>query len=80
LIDITLEEIASGLDTRKFTAVDLTIAYIARIEEVNDIFHAVLEVNKDAISIAKALDWELKISGRRGFVDNSHNIVLSKPN
>lgn len=68
MLDITLEEIASGLDGRKFTAVDLTHAYIARIEEVNDIFHAVLEINKDAVSIAEALDEEFKVTGRRGFV------------
>ena len=69
--DITLEEIASGLDNCKFTAVDLTKTYIARIQEVNHIFHAVLEINKDAISIAQALDEEFKIRGRRGLVDNT---------
>lgn len=69
LLNITLDEIASGLDTRKFTAVDLTKAYIARIQEVNHVFHAVLEINKDALSIAEALDEEFETSGRRGFVD-----------
>ncbi|OQD62184.1 hypothetical protein PENPOL_c004G05322 [Penicillium polonicum] len=66
LLDITLEDIASGLEAHEFTAVELTNAYLSRIEEVNDVFHAVLEVNKDAITIAKALDEEMKVTGRRG--------------
>ncbi|KAJ5956346.1 glutamyl-tRNA amidotransferase subunit A, partial [Penicillium viridicatum] len=68
LLDITLEDIASGLDAHEFTAVELTNAYLSRIEEVNDVFHAVLEVNKDAITIATALDEEMKVTGRRGLV------------
>ena len=32
--------------------------YIARINEVNDILHAVTEVNPDALAIASALDKE----------------------
>ncbi|KAJ5113778.1 glutamyl-tRNA amidotransferase subunit A [Penicillium angulare] len=66
LLDITLEDIALGLDTQKFTAADLTKIYLSRIEEVNDVFHAVLEINEDAIRIAEALDEEMKIGGRRG--------------
>lgn len=68
MLDITLEDIASGLDAHEFTAVELTNAYLSRIEEVNDVFHAVLEVNKDAITIATALDEEMKVTERRGLV------------
>ncbi|KAJ5515970.1 glutamyl-tRNA amidotransferase subunit A [Penicillium freii] len=66
LLDITLEDIASGLEAHEFSAVDLTNAYLSQIEEVNDTVHAVLEVNKDAITIAKALDEEMRVTGRRG--------------
>ena len=54
------------MDARHFTSVDLTNAYIARIKEVDDVFRAVLEINKDAIPIAQSLDDELKRTGRRG--------------
>lgn len=66
LLTITIDEISRGLDENKFTSVDLVRAYIARIKEVNDDVHAVLEVNPDAITIARQLDKERKQYGRRG--------------
>lgn len=66
LIHITLEDIATGFDNGHFTSVHLVKAYIARIDEVNEQFKAILEINKDALSIAKDLDDERKRSGRRG--------------
>lgn len=68
LLNITLDEIVSGLDAHHFTSVDLTNACIARVKEVDDVFRAVLEINKDAIPIAQALDEELKRTGRRRLV------------
>lgn len=50
---------------------DLVRAYIARIKEVNDDVHAVLEVNPDAITIARQLDKERKQYGRRGRVGSA---------
>ena len=41
-------------------------AHLARIDEVNSIFNAVLEVNPDAITVARELDEERKTDGRRG--------------
>lgn len=58
LIDIALEDIVAALNAKSFTSVDLVEAYIARINEVNDEFHAVIEINSDAISIARQLDEE----------------------
>ena len=49
---------------------DLVKTYIARIEEVNEEFSAVLEINSDAVSIAKELDDERNRSGRRGWGRN----------
>jgi amidase len=66
LIDITLEDIVAALDSKSFTSVDLVEAYIARIKEVNDEFHAVIEINPDAISIARQLDEERSKNGSRG--------------
>ena len=65
LLNITLDEIASGLDLYQFTSEDLVRAYIARIKEVNAKLNVVLEINPDAIDIARQLDDERAISGRR---------------
>ncbi|KAF3901795.1 hypothetical protein AA313_de0205462 [Arthrobotrys entomopaga] len=63
LIDITVDEVVKLLDDGCFTSHQLTQAYIARINEVNPKFHAVTEINPDALSIAKALDSE-RITGK----------------
>lgn len=68
LVTITIDEIGYGLDHGTFTAVHLVNAHIARIHEVNQVFNAVLEINPDALDIAKELDAEMKVHGRRGFV------------
>jgi amidase len=65
LLDATLAELRHGLDSGLFTSVDLTKAYIARIEEVNDDLHAVNEINPDALVIAAELDAERK-NGKAG--------------
>ena len=66
LLDATIADLNRALDTGATTAVQLTEAYLARIEEVNGHFHAVLETNPDAISIAASLDEEQGSKGRRG--------------
>jgi amidase len=46
--------------------VDIVKAYIARIEESNEEFRAVIEINRDAIRAAELLDEERHRSGSRG--------------
>lgn len=58
LIDATTEDVIVGLESGLFTSVDLTNAYIARINEVNGSLHAVTELNPFALDIAKQLDDE----------------------
>ncbi|KAK0117542.1 hypothetical protein ONS95_011881 [Cadophora gregata] len=58
LLDASLETLSDGLQKKVFTSVDLVKAYILRIAEVQDDFHAVLELNPDAVSIASSLDLE----------------------
>ncbi|KAJ6780395.1 hypothetical protein PWT90_03539 [Aphanocladium album] len=58
LLDATLDELRAGLDAGRFTSVELTKAYIARINEVNNDVHAVTEINPDALDIAANLDNE----------------------
>lgn len=66
LIDATLEDLVSGLDSGLFTSVDLVNAYTARILEVNSTLHMVTELNPDALSIAATLDSERDSGAVRG--------------
>lgn len=65
---MTIDDIATGLDRRAFTCLELVEAFLGRTEEVNKDFCAVIEVNPDARDIARKLDEELKEKGRRGHV------------
>ncbi|OZJ01547.1 hypothetical protein BZG36_05510, partial [Bifiguratus adelaidae] len=56
LFSTTIDELQEGLECGAFTSVQLTTAYIARINEVNPILNAVLEINPDALAIAADLD------------------------
>lgn len=56
LIDATLEDLATGLESGLFTSVDLVNAYISRIMEVNSTLRMVTELNPDALAIAAELD------------------------
>lgn len=58
LLDVGAEELVAGLESGAWTSVDLTKAYLLRIQEVDDILQAVIEINPDAISIAESLDEE----------------------
>lgn len=56
LLDATLDQLRKGIDAGHFTSVDLTHAYLARLKELNDDLNIVIEVNPDALAIAKSLD------------------------
>ncbi|KAI7301127.1 amidase, partial [Hortaea werneckii] len=56
LIDVTLEDLSTGLESGLFTSVDLVTAYMDRINEINSTLHLVTELNPDAISIASQAD------------------------
>ena len=56
LIEVDLEELVDGLESKLFTSVDLVKAYTARIMEVNSTLHMVTEINPDAIAIAQQAD------------------------
>lgn len=47
------------------TSEDLVATYLARIDEVNPVYHAVVQVNQHALDEARALDRELLQSGPR---------------
>ncbi|KAB5551022.1 amidase signature domain-containing protein [Coniochaeta sp. 2T2.1] len=56
LIDVTIDDLSEGLNSGLFTSVDLVKAYLARIDEVNPVLHALNEINPDALAIAAELD------------------------
>ncbi|KAL4940030.1 hypothetical protein BDV06DRAFT_27027 [Aspergillus oleicola] len=56
LLEATQSELQGGLRLGCFTSVDLVRAYITRIREVNSRLNPVLEINPDALNIAKELD------------------------
>lgn len=69
LEEATIAELQSAMKSGKETAVSLTKKYLRRIEEVDrrgPTLQAVLEINPDALTIARALDRERKAKGQRG--------------
>lgn len=64
LYSITLEEVQNGLQKGLYDSQDLTRAYLARIAEVNDDLHVVIETNPHALIEAKQADELRKRSGR----------------
>ncbi|OTA54812.1 amidase [Hypoxylon sp. EC38] len=65
LLQLSIESASEGLQTGRFTSVDLVTAYLSRIEEASE-FKAVLQVNPDALLIAQKLDDERVSQGSRG--------------
>jgi amidase len=69
LDEVTIAELQRDMVTGKRTAQSITRDYLQRIESIDakgPALHAVIEVNPDAMSIAKALDDERKSRGARG--------------
>ncbi|OAX34667.1 amidase [Rhizopogon vinicolor AM-OR11-026] len=66
LLYATIDDLQLGLAAGTFTSVDLVKAYLARINEVNPVLHAVIETNPDALSIAASLDTERAGGSTRG--------------
>ncbi|KAI0192132.1 putative amidase [Astrocystis sublimbata] len=65
LQNATIAELSSLLENGSIKSADLTKAYLARIDEVNEYFRAVIETNPDAVEIARVLDLEQTTTGRR---------------
>jgi amidase len=59
LDELSLDELGEGMRTGRWTARDLTVLYLGRIEALNlrgPELHAVIEINPDALEIADRLD------------------------
>jgi len=68
LLELSITQLQEGLTTGHWTAVHLVEEYFSRIGSVDTQGHlnAVIELNRDAPSIAAALDQERKSKGPRG--------------
>lgn len=69
LDEITIAGLQAGMQSGKYTAQSLTQKYLARIDQLDKhgpSVNSVMELNPDALSIAKALDDERREKGPRG--------------
>ncbi len=66
LEDAGLEDLARGMASGRWTSEAVTRHYLARIRTVDRQLHAVVEVNPDALELARSLDRERKARGPRG--------------
>lgn len=67
--EITIDQLRILLDTRKTTSVALVREYMKRIQQIDQSgpkLASVLEINPDALDIARKLDEERGIDGARG--------------
>lgn len=69
LEEATLAQLSAALESGELTAEALVLAYlerIAQIDKAGPALNAVLEINPDALFIARALDQERRRTGPRG--------------
>jgi amidase len=66
LVEATVDQLQREMAAGRATSESITRAYLARIRALDKKTHAVLQVNPDAIAIAKALDAERKGHHVRG--------------
>ena len=69
LDEVTIPQLQDGMKSGKYTAQSLVEKYLARIDEIDKrgpAVNAIIELNPDALSIAKTLDQERNAKGARG--------------
>ncbi|KAF2803868.1 amidase signature enzyme [Mytilinidion resinicola] len=64
----SIETFQKCLANGSYTSEDLVRTFLVRIAEVNDRTHAVVEINPDALGIARALDREREVSGPKSLL------------
>lgn len=78
IVEADIRKLQSAMESGAITAEELVQAYLERIRRYNAKVNAVLEINPDAIAIARELDQERAVKGRRGLL---HGIpILLKDN
>ena len=66
VIELTAREIGEGYAAGSFTAVDVTQAFLDRIEVYESKYNAFVALNPDALTLAAELDEELRTRGSGG--------------
>ena len=66
VVELTAEQIQADYAESRYTAVQLTQAFLVRIERYEDLYNAFISMNPDALSTAAALDREYASTGPRG--------------
>jgi Asp-tRNA(Asn)/Glu-tRNA(Gln) amidotransferase A subunit family amidase len=66
LVELTAEQIQKDYAAGKYTAVQLTRAYLDRIAQYEDVYNAFISMNPRALEVAAELDAEYRRSGPRG--------------
>ena len=66
VVEMTVEDVRAGYASGRFTAVELTRAFLERIERYEGRYNAFISMNPDALTVAAALDAEYAASGPRG--------------
>jgi amidase len=78
IIEADILSMQKAMEAGFITAEDLVRAYIERIQKVDSKINSILEINPEAVEIARALDQERREKGSRG---NLHGIpILLKDN
>ena len=62
----TIAELTSAMEAGTLTAADIVETYLARIEQLDPLTRAIVEINPDARDIARALDAERAAGNVRG--------------
>jgi Asp-tRNA(Asn)/Glu-tRNA(Gln) amidotransferase A subunit family amidase len=66
VVELTVGDVRAGLASRRFTAVELTRAFLERIEQYESRYNAFILLNPWALDAASELDAEYAASGPRG--------------
>ncbi|MFC1661441.1 amidase [Gemmatimonadota bacterium] len=66
VVELTAERVQSDLAQGKYTTLQLTQAFLERIDRYEDHYNAFISLNPEALAVAAALDQEIRSTGPRG--------------
>lgn len=66
VVELTIDRIQADYRAGRYTAVDLTRAFLERIARYEDRYNAFVSLDPDALAVAQALDEEYRAQGPRG--------------
>ena len=65
VVELTASEIQAAYEEGEYTAEELTMAFLERIEKYEPVYNAFVYINPDAVETARAMDKEYAESGPR---------------